>query len=98
MLPALVTRLEGVDCRAVFVGHRGENHEENIRRSAAGDDRDWMRDASDDYIHAFAVFVKQMSRSIAKEAHEHGLAYVEMSEMPFSDAVDAVIRSLLGKK
>lgn len=98
VLPELVARLEDTDRRAVFVGHRGENHAENIRRSAAEDDRDWMRDASDDYIHAFAVFVEQMSCSIAKEAHEHDLAYIEMSEMPFDDAVAAVIRLLLGKK
>jgi len=98
VLPELVARLGETDYRAVFVGHRGEDHEENIRRSAAEDDHDWMRDASDDYIHAFAVFVQQMSHSIAREAHEHGLAYIEMSELPFDDAVDAVIRSLLGKE
>lgn len=95
VLPELVARLDVPDCRAVFVGHRGKDHEENIRRSAAEDDRDWMRDASDDYIRAFAVFVNEMSHFIANEAHERGLAYVEMSEMSLDDAVDVVTRSLL---
>jgi 2-phosphoglycerate kinase len=98
VLPELVAQLEDADYRAVFVGNQGEDQEENIRRSATEDERDWMRGASEDYIHAFAVFVKQMSHSIEKEAHEHGLAYIEMSEMPFSDAVDEVAHSLLGKK
>jgi len=98
VLPELVAQLEDIDYRAVFVGNRGESHGENIRRGATEDDRDWMRDASDDYIQAFAVLVRQMSHFIQKEAHSHGLAYIEMSETPFGDAIDEVIHSLLGKK
>lgn len=98
VLPGLVARLGDTDCRAVFVGHRGEGHAENIRRSAAEDEADWMRDAGADYIDAFAVFVKQMSHFVASAAHEHGLAYIELSEIPFEDAADTVTRSLLSEK
>ena len=95
VLPQLVSQLEHPDCRAVFVGNQGDNLEENIRRSAEENENDWMRDAGDDYVNAFGIFVRQMSRYIEKEARERGLAYVEMGDMPFGDAVETVVDSLL---
>jgi 2-phosphoglycerate kinase len=97
VLPEFVAQLEGIDHRAVLVGHRDGDHEANIRQGAAKCESDWMRDASDDYIRAFAVFVDRMSLFFAEQSQRHGLAYVEMSGMPFDDAVDAVIRSLIGE-
>jgi 2-phosphoglycerate kinase len=97
VLPALVVRLEGIDHRAVFVGCRGGDHEANLRKGAAQDESDWMRDATDEYIQAFAAFVERMSGFLAEQAGEHGLPFVEMSGMPFEHAVNAVARLLLGE-
>ena len=79
----------------MFVGNQGDNLEENIRGSAEENEKDWMRDAGDDYVNAFGIFVRQMSRYIEKEARERGFAYVEMGDMPFGDAVETVVDSLL---
>lgn len=95
VLPELVTRLEGIDCRAVFIGNRGLTHRENIKRGAIERDHDWMKHASDDYIDAFATFVAQMSSYIEKEARKHGFNYVEMDGKPFSDVVAEVVDLLL---
>jgi 2-phosphoglycerate kinase len=97
VLPQLVSQLERPDCRAVFVGNQGENLEENIRRSAAENENDWMRDGGDDCVNAFGIFVRQMSRSIEKQARERGLAFFEMGAMPFGDAVETVVESLPGR-
>ena len=96
VLPELVANLEGIDCRAVFVGNRGLTHQENIRRGAIAREHDWMHHASDQYIDAFAAFVGQMSKYIEKEARTYGFDYVEMGERPFSDAVAEVVDALVG--
>ena len=96
VLPELVAGLQDIHYRAVFVGHRREGHAENIRRSAAEDDGDWMRAASTEYIDAFAVFVQQMSHAVANEAHKLGLEYIDLSGMPFGEAVDTVMRAVMG--
>jgi len=95
VLPDLVTQLEDIDYRAVFVGNRGLTHNENIKRGAIEREHDWMRHASDEYIDAFGVFVAQMSGYIEKEARRYGFDYVEMDGKPFSDAVAEVVDSLL---
>jgi 2-phosphoglycerate kinase len=95
VLPQLVSQLEDPDCRAVFVGNQGDNVEENIRRSVEENENDWMRGAGDDYVNAFGIFVRQMSRYIEQEARDRGFAYVEMGGMPFGDAVEAVVESLV---
>ena len=95
VLPELVNQLETVDYRVVFIGNQGKEHKENIKRSAQEIDHDWMRDASDRYIAAFAVFVMEMSRTIEREAHSYGYQYIEMSSRPFDDVVCQVVDSLL---
>jgi 2-phosphoglycerate kinase len=95
VLPELVNQLEGVDFRVVFIGNQGSAHKENIKWSARENGHDWMRDASDRYIEAFAVFVKEMSRTIEREARLYGYPYIEMSRGPFDDAVRQVVDSLL---
>ncbi len=97
VLPHLVSELERPDFRAVFVGNQGNHLEENIRRGAAENEKDWMRAASDDYVSAFGIFVRRMSRHIEQEARERGFAYVEMGDMPFGDAVERVVDALLDR-
>lgn len=96
ILPELVSQLENVDYRAVFVGNQGNEHKENIKKSAKQNEHDWMRCSSDEYIDAFATFVVQMSSYIEKEAHKYGFEYIEMDKRPFNDAVSEVVDSLLG--
>jgi 2-phosphoglycerate kinase len=95
VLPELVAQLEGVDCRAVFLGNRGLTHKENIKRGAIEHEHDWMRHASDECIAAFASFVVQMSSYIEKEARTYGFDYVEMDGRPFKDVVPEVVDLLL---
>jgi 2-phosphoglycerate kinase len=96
VLPELVARLEGIDYRAVFLGNQGLSHNENIKRGAIEWEHDWMRQASEEYIGAFAAFVAQMSGYIEKEARKYGFDYVEMDRRPFGDAVAEVVDLLLG--
>ena len=96
ILPELVSQLENVDYRAVFVGNQGNEHKENIKKSAKQNEHDWMRCSSDEYIDAFATFVVQMSGYLEKEAHKYGFEYIEMDKRPFNDAVSEVVDSLLG--
>jgi len=95
VLPELVNQLENVDFRAVFIGNQGNEHKENIKRSAQEIGHDWMREASDQYVEAFAVFVMEMSRYIEREAHIYGFNYIEISGRPFDDAVYQIVDSLL---
>ena len=95
VLPELVSQLGNVAYRAVFVGNQGNDHKENIKKSAMENDRDWMQDASDEYIEAFATFVVAMSRYIEQEARNYGFDYIEMGNKTFNDAVDQVVDSLL---
>jgi 2-phosphoglycerate kinase len=95
ILPELVSQLKNVTYRVVFIGNQGNEHKENIKRSAQGNEHDWMKDASDEYIEAFATFVVEMSRYIEGEAHNYGFDYIEMGNRPFNDAVCHVLDSLL---
>ena len=95
ILPELVNQLENVDFRVVFIGNQGNEHKENIKRSAQEIGHDWMQDASDKYVEAFAVFVMEMSRYIEREAHMYGFNYIEISGRPFDEAVCQVVDSLL---
>ena len=95
ILPELVSQLEDVTCRVVFIGNQGSKHKENIRKSAKENAHDWMQNASDEYIDAFATFVVEMSSYIEKEARKYNYEYVEMSNSPFNDAVEKVVGSLL---
>ena len=95
ILPELVNQLENVDFRVVFIGNQGNEHKENIKRSAQELGHDWMQDASDKYVQAFAVFVMEMSKYIEREAHIYGFNYIEISSRPFNDAVCQIVDSLL---
>ena len=95
ILPELVNQLENVDFRVVFIGNQGNEHKENIKSNAQEIGHDWMVDASDKYVEAFAVFVMEMSRYIEREAHKYGYKYIEISSRPFDDAVCQVVDSLL---
>ena len=95
VLPELVSQLESIDHRVVFIGNQGDEHGENIRRGAKQNEHDWMRHASDEYIDAFATFVVEMSRYVEREARRYGFRYVEMDGRPFNDAAADVVESLL---
>jgi 2-phosphoglycerate kinase len=94
VLPELVSRLENIPHRAVFIGNQGENHKENIRKSAEENEHDWMRDVSDQYIGAFAIFVKRMSACIEQEAKKYGFKYIEMDKGSFGNVTEEVMKSL----
>lgn len=96
VLPELVNQLGGIEHRAVFIGNQGNEHKENIKRSARENEHDWMRYASAEEIDAFATFVVRMSSYIENEAHRYSFEYIEMDKRPFSDAVAEVVDSLLG--
>jgi hypothetical protein len=94
VLPELVSQLEDIPHRVVFVGNQGKDHKENIKRSAEENVHDWMREVSDQYIGAFAEFVLRMSAYIEQEAKKYGFEYIEMSTDPFRDVTEAVMKSL----
>jgi len=54
VLPELISRLDDIPYRAVFIGNQGENHKENIKKSADENELDWIRGVSDQYIDAYA--------------------------------------------
>jgi 2-phosphoglycerate kinase len=94
VLPELVSRLENIPHRVVFIGNQGENHKENIKKFAEVNERDWMRDVSDQYISAFAMFVKRMSAYIEQEAKKYGFEYIEMNKELFGNVTEEVMKSL----
>ena len=94
VLPELVSRLDTIPHRVVFIGNQGENHKENIKKSAKENDYDWMQDVSDPYIDAFALFVKQMSAYTEQEAKKYGFKYIEMDEELFENIEEEVLKSL----
>ena len=94
VLPELMSRLEDVPHRVVFVGNQGEHHKENIRKSAEENEHDWMRGVSDQYLGAFAAFVKRMSAYVEQEARKYGFEYIEMDKEPLGDVAEEVMRSL----
>jgi 2-phosphoglycerate kinase len=94
VLPELVSRLEDNHHRAVFIGNQGENHKENIKKSAEENEHDWMRDMNDQYISAFALFVGRMSVYIEQEAKKYGFEYIEMDKKIFGNVTESVMKSL----
>ncbi len=94
VLPELVGQLENIPRRVVFIGNQGENHRENIKKFAKENEHDWMRDVSDQYISAFAMFVKQMSVYIEQEAKKYGFEYIEMDQEVFENVTKEVMKSL----
>ena len=94
VLPELINQIEDISHRVVFIGNQGENHKENIKRSAQENEHDWMRGVSDQYISAFAMFVKRMSVYIEQEANKYGFEYIEMDKELFGDGTEEVMESL----
>ena len=94
VLPELVSQLEDIAHRTVFIGNQGNTHAENMKRFAEENKHDWMRSASDQYISAFAMFVERMSAYIEQEAHKYGFRYVEMDGEPFGGMADTIAESL----
>ena len=94
VLPELVMQIEDIPHRVVFIGNQGENHKENMKKSAAENEHDWLRDLSDQYISAFAMFVKRMSAYIEQEAKKYSFEYIEMDRKLFGNVTEEVMRSL----
>lgn len=94
LLPELVSQLEDIPHRVVFVGNQGEHHYENLKKSAEENAHDWMHDLGDPYLRAFALFVKRMSAYIEKEAKAYGFEYIEMDNARLGDVTEAVMTSL----
>ena len=94
VLPELMSQLEDISHRVVFIGNQGENHKENIKKSAEENEHDWMRDVGDQYIDAFALFVKRMSAYVEQEARKYGFEYIEMDKERFGDVTEEVMKSL----
>ena len=94
ILPELMSSLEGIPYRVVFIGNQGKNHKENIKRSAEENEHDWMRDVCDQYIGAFAMFVNRMSSYIEQETKKYGFKYIEMDKELLGDVTEDVMKSL----
>ncbi len=94
ILPELMSNLEGIPYRVVFIGNQGKNHKENIKKSVEENEYDWMRDVNDQYIGAFAMFVKRMSGYIEQETKKYGFKYIEMDKKQFGDVPEDVMKSL----
>ena len=94
VLPELMDRLKDIPYRVVFIGNQGENHKENIKKSAEENEHDWMRDVSDQYIDAFSMFVRLMSSYIEQETKKYGFKYIEMDKKLFGDVAEDVMKSL----
>jgi 2-phosphoglycerate kinase len=94
VLPELISQLEDIPHRVVFIGNQGENHKENIKKFAEENEHDWMRGVNDQYIGAFAMFVKRMSAYIEQEAKKYGFEYIEMDKELFGNVMEQVMKSL----
>ncbi len=94
ILPELMSQLEDIPHRVVFIGNQGGNHKENIKKSVEENEYDWMRDVNDQYIGAFAMFVKRMSGYIEQETKKYGFKYIEMDKKQFGDVTEDVMKSL----
>jgi 2-phosphoglycerate kinase len=94
VLPELMKQIENISHRVVFIGNQGENHRENIRKSAEENEHDWMRYVSDQYIGAYALFVRRMSAYIEQEAKKYDFEYIEMDKELFGNVTKKVMKSL----
>ncbi len=94
ILPELMSRLENIPHRVVFIGNQGDKHKENIQEFAEENEHDWMQGASDEYVGAFAIFVKRMSAYIEQEAKKCGFEYIEMAQEPFGNMAAKIMKSL----
>ena len=93
VLPELMSQLDDIPHRVVFIGNQGENHKQNIKKSAEGNEHDWMGNVSDQYISTFAVFVKLMSAYFEQQAKKYGFEYIEMDKELFENVTEMVMKS-----
>ena len=93
VLPELVSQLE-IAHRTVFIGNQGDRHDANMKRFARENQHDWLRSASDQYVRAFATFVKRMSACIEQEAQKYGYPYIEMDGEAFWRMAGTIANSL----
>jgi 2-phosphoglycerate kinase len=94
VLPELMSRIEDIPHRVVWIGNQGEHHQENIKKFAEENEKDWMRDVSGEYIDVYALFVRQMSAWIELEAKKYGFRYIEMDKKSLGDVMEEVMKSL----
>lgn len=94
ILPGLVSQLGDIPHRVVFIGNQGKDHKENIKRAAEVNEHDWMRGLRDEYIGAFAEFVKQMSAYIEHQAGKYGFEYIEMDKRTLAEAAKVIMKAL----
>ncbi len=94
VLPELVSQLEHIPHRVVFLGNQSEHHHKNITQSIREHPHDWMQNMSDEYIDAFALFVRRMSAYVEQEANTYGFTYIAMETMRFENVADAVMSAL----
>ena len=94
VLPELMSRLDDIPHRVVFIGNQGKNHKENIKKSTEENEHDWIWDVSDQYISAFAMFVNRMSIYIEQETKKYGFEYIEMDKELFGNVTEKVMKSL----
>jgi 2-phosphoglycerate kinase len=94
VLPELMSQLDDIPHRVVFIGNQGKNHKENIKKSAEENEHDWIRDVSDQYISAFAMFVNRMSIYIEQETKKYGFEYIEMDKELSGNVTEKVMKSL----
>lgn len=94
VLPELVSQLDDIPYRVVFIGNQGKSHAENIKKFAEENEHDWIRDGSDQYIRAFAVFVNRMSTCIEQDAKKYGFRYIEIDKDVFGNIAEEVVKSL----
>jgi hypothetical protein len=90
----ILRQAQDIPHRIAFIGNQGEHHHENLKKSAEENAHDWMRDVNDQYIRAFALFVKRMSAYIEQEAKAYGFEYIEMDNARLGDVTEAVMTSL----
>ena len=94
ILPELVSQLDDRSHRVVFIGNQGQNHKENIKKSADENEHDWIRDVSDQYISAFALFINRMSTYLEQDAKKYGFEYIEMDKELFGNVTEEVMKSM----
>jgi 2-phosphoglycerate kinase len=93
VLPDLVSQMDDLPYRVVFIGNQGENHQENLRKSAEVNEHDWMRGVSDAYLEAFAIFVNRMSADLKQQVRKYGFKYIEMDNKSFDEVTKEVMNS-----
>ena len=94
VMPELVKNLEA-DYTAVFLGNQSDAHFETIKTFAKNNPADWLNDHSDEVVHEICLFNQAYSGFIQKEAQQHGLPYVEVSDTSYRASIDTAFDILV---